>query len=197
MESIHKSIKELGLDKKEISFVCYGDVIKLRHKNTGKRLHSHPLNYNTGSKQQEVTGFDGNDDNDWWVVHGPHKDGDRENCKKAKAVKPGDIIRLEHLKTGKNLHSHGNFNSPSTNQQEITCYGNLGVGDGNDNWKLEFKETKKLKWKPNMAITLTHVNTGAKLHSHSGQQTKVSHQQEVTGYKGGDANDDWVLDALI
>eukprot|EP01156_Anaeramoeba_ignava_P022444 Anaeramoba_ignava/c20673_g1_i2.p1 GENE.c20673_g1_i2~~c20673_g1_i2.p1 ORF type:complete len:108 (-),score=40.93 c20673_g1_i2:193-516(-) len=107
------------------------------------------------------------------------------------------MIRLEHIKTGRNLHSHGNFNSPTTNQQEVTCYGNSGIGDGNDNWKLEFKDSNKKPWKGKNTITLTHVNTGAKLHSHAGNQTKVSHQQEVTGYKGGDANDDWVLDALI
>jgi len=41
------------------------------------------------------------------------------------------------MTTKKNLHSHSGVQSPATNQQEVTCYGEFGVGDKNDFWKLE------------------------------------------------------------
>ncbi len=37
--------------------VTCGSVVKLKHKATGARLHSHQVNYATGSGQQSVTGF--------------------------------------------------------------------------------------------------------------------------------------------
>lgn len=43
-------------------------------------------------------------------------------------VQCDDIIRLEHVKTQKNLHSH-NFESPIAKQQEVSCLGTNGVGD--------------------------------------------------------------------
>ena len=43
-------------------------------------------------------------------------------------MKCNDTIRLEHLKTGKNLHSH-NFASPVSKQQEVSAYGVNGEGD--------------------------------------------------------------------
>jgi len=45
--------------------VRYEVPIKLRHLNTGHVLHSHPINYHGGSKQQEVTCYGNRDDNDW------------------------------------------------------------------------------------------------------------------------------------
>lgn len=40
----------------------------------------------------------------WWYVKGPHDSTDRWNCKIGETVKDGDVIRLEHVVTGKNLH---------------------------------------------------------------------------------------------
>lgn len=40
-------------------------------------------------------------------------------------IKCGDLIRLEHLTTRKNLHSHF-FQSPLSAKQEISCYGEDG-----------------------------------------------------------------------
>lgn len=43
-------------------------------------------------------------------------------------IKCGDIIRLQHLPTGKNLHSHY-FQSPLSGNQEISAYGEDGTCD--------------------------------------------------------------------
>jgi dolichyl-phosphate-mannose--protein O-mannosyl transferase len=54
-------------------------------------------------------------------------------------VKCNDIIRLEHISTGKNLHSH-KVASPQSNQQEVSGFGNKGEGDTCDNWKVICEE---------------------------------------------------------
>lgn len=43
------------------------------------------------------------------------------------------MIRLEHMLTKRNLHSHREFDSPSSRQQEVCAYGENGLGDPNDN----------------------------------------------------------------
>ena len=48
----------------------------------------------------------------------------------------GATVRLEHMKTGKNLHSH-NVKSPISGKQEISAFGDDGFGDEDDNWQLE------------------------------------------------------------
>lgn len=39
--------------------VTYGSGIKLQHKQSGFRLHSHQIKWGSGSGQQSVTGFEG------------------------------------------------------------------------------------------------------------------------------------------
>lgn len=50
-------------------------------------------------------------------------------------LKCGNKIRLEHMLTKKNLHSH-NHRSPISNEQEVSGYGIDGFGDTADNWIL-------------------------------------------------------------
>ena len=57
--------------------ICYGMVIKIKHQKTNWHLHSHAINYPGGSRQQQVTCYGGNDDNDLWEIKGPH--GERDN----------------------------------------------------------------------------------------------------------------------
>ena len=160
-----------------------GKRIKIAHILTRNLLHSHPIRYNTGSKQQEITCFWQRDDNDWWIIKGPA------------IIKHGDTITLTHMKTGKNLHSHKHL-SPTSKQQEITGYGFSGKGDSNDNFRVLI--TQSYLWDDNKELKvgdifkLVHVNTGVYLHSH-GHKTNVSHQQEVTGIKSSDdMNNDYV-----
>lgn len=52
-------------------------------------------------------------------------------------VKDGDVIRLNHQLTGRNLHSHP-INAPiSSKHWEVSAYGTEQFGDIQDNWKVE------------------------------------------------------------
>jgi dolichyl-phosphate-mannose--protein O-mannosyl transferase len=55
------------------------------------------------------------DPNSLWII----KEGvGSEACYTGKPIKCGDSIRLEHVNTGKNLHSH-EYNSFVTDSQEV------------------------------------------------------------------------------
>lgn len=49
----------------------------------------------------------------------------------------GDVVRLVHAATGRNLHSHAVPAPVSKLNNEISCYGNATVGDVNDHWVVE------------------------------------------------------------
>ena len=49
----------------------------------------------------------------------------------------GDVIRLIHAQTGRNLHSHQVAAPVTKADWEVSCYGNLTIGDTKDHWKVE------------------------------------------------------------
>jgi C1A family cysteine protease len=171
--------------------VRYGATLKLRHVATNCCLHSHPIAYNHpgSSGQQQVTCFAGADDNDLWRIKGP--DGQSGDVRSGQPVQHGDIIRLEHVSTRRNLHSHSGAPSPVTGQQEVTCFGANGVGDWNDNWRVEVGGGGE--WSSGRHVRLIHVATHHALHSHGGFSDPVttSDQQEVTCFSERDDNDLW------
>lgn len=66
-----------------------------------------------GSGQQSVTGVEASDDaNSYWRIRGK-TDG---ICQRGAPVKCGQAVRLTHVNTGKNLHTH-HFPSPLSNNQ--------------------------------------------------------------------------------
>ena len=171
--------------------IRYGTALSVRHRATGRALHSHLHNWTHpgGSGQQQVTCYGGGDTNDEWRVKGP--DGEPLPSRAGTIVADGDVIRLEHVATRRNLHSHTGFPSPVTGQQEITCFGNDGTGDDNDNWRVEVDGGGA--WLAGKQVRLIHAGTGVALHSHVDQSSPVFTfgQQEVTGYSGRDFNDWW------
>lgn len=70
-------------------------------------------------------------------------------------VKCGDTIRLQHVATNKNLHSH-HFSSPLSGNQEISCYGENGLGDSGDHWKVICSDDV---WQRSNAVKLFHIDT--------------------------------------
>ncbi|XP_027066298.2 stromal cell-derived factor 2-like protein isoform X1 [Coffea arabica] len=83
--------------------ITYGSMIKLMHERTKFRLHSHDVSYGSGSGQQSVTSFPNVDDsNSYWIVR-PVSD---TNAQQGDTIKGGTIIRLQHMRTRKWLHSH-------------------------------------------------------------------------------------------
>lgn len=113
-------------------YVTCGSVIKLLNTDYRVRLHSHDVKYGTGSGQQSVTGTEVQEDvNSHWVIKAPTG----KICSRGEIIKCGATIRLEHLATSKNLHSHF-FSSPLSSNQEISCYGEEGEGDTGDHWQV-------------------------------------------------------------
>jgi len=171
----------------------YCCMIRLKHLRSVGVLHSHPHNYGHpgSSGQQQVTAYGGADDNDFWLLKGPH--GSPNLYRMGQPIIHGDFIRLEHMTTKRNLHSHADIPSPVTGQQEVTCFGENGIGDENDNWQVEVEGGGS--WTFGKHVRLIHAPTGHSLHSHAG----FSHpqwtmgQQEVTCYSGSDENDWWYL----
>lgn len=167
-----------------------GDVLKLSHVWTGRTLHSHALAYTHDgtSGQQQVTAFDGSDDNDLWRLEGPHGTAAGEGD--GRALRDGDVVRLRHVATGRRLHSHRGFPSPVSGQQEVTAFGGDDTGDANDDWRVESDGGGR--WRAGGRVRLVHVATGVALHSHrAAHQQHTAGQQEVTGYDGRDDNDWW------
>lgn len=174
--------------------ISYGAPIKLKHRKTGQVLHSHEINYMGGSRQQEVTCYGGRDDNDWWIVKGP--DGEGINAEIGTPVLSNDVIRLEHLATSRNLHSHEGPYSPSSNQGEVTAYGTNGKGDNNDNWTLIIhNQGSGHPWHSTHFVKFIHVGTNRALHSHKGHKT-ASEQQEVTTFDESADDSLWQVEHL-
>ncbi|XP_074286065.1 stromal cell-derived factor 2-like protein [Silene latifolia] len=168
--------------------VTYGSVIKLMHERTKFRLHSHDVPYGSGSGQQSVTGFPNVDDaNSYWVVkHVPDT-----SSKQGDTIKKGAIVRLQHMKTRKWLHSHLHA-SPISGNLEVSCFGGENNSDTGDYWKLEI-EGKGNIWRQDQKVRLQHVDTGGYLHSHDKKFQRIAGgQQEVCGVREKSRENVWM-----
>lgn len=140
----------------EVTVITYGSAIKLEHKATNHRLHSHDVSYGTGSRQQSVTGHhDLGDSNSFWIVKTAHG---AARPLSGKVVKCGDTIRLQHLNTRKNLHSHRHY-APLNRDYEVSAYrhndGQWAEGDQGDNWVVDCVGREK-EWGRFKDIRLMH-----------------------------------------
>jgi len=57
-------------DRTNQGILAVGDMITITNGNGNYFLHSHRIDYSAGSRQQEVTGFNGRDSNDYWIISG-------------------------------------------------------------------------------------------------------------------------------
>uniref|UniRef100_A0A672HPY6 Stromal cell-derived factor 2-like 1 n=1 Tax=Salarias fasciatus TaxID=181472 RepID=A0A672HPY6_SALFA len=117
----------------ELSYVTCGSLVKLLNTRHNVRLHSHDVKYGSGSGQQSVTGVENADDaNSYWQIRGkPNRP-----CQRGVAIKCGQAVRITHMKTGRNLHTH-HFSSPLSNNQEVSAFGEHGEGDDLDVWTVQ------------------------------------------------------------
>ncbi|KAL0910610.1 hypothetical protein M5K25_021609 [Dendrobium thyrsiflorum] len=168
--------------------ISYGTVLKLMHERTKFRLHSHEVPYGSGSGQQSVTGFPNVDDsNSYWIVR-PIPDS---SSKQGDAIPHGTIIRLQHMRTQKWLHSHLHA-SPISGNLEVSCFGGDGQSDTGDLWRLEIEGNGKI-WKQDQRIRLKHVDTLGYLHSHDKKYTRIAGgQQEVCGIREKKPDNIWL-----
>ncbi|KAM3582441.1 hypothetical protein VKS41_005085 [Umbelopsis sp. WA50703] len=175
--------------------IAYGSKVYIRHIEThGGYLHSHPHNYPTGSKQQQITLYPHKDDNNWWRITKQYSNATSE----IEWVNHGDIIRLEHVSTNKRLHAH-DLRPPMTDVEyhnEVSAYGTGTLeftGDSNDFWRVEIldhdkrdPEAKERLRTLHSKFQLVHINDKCALFSHSVKLPEWGWgQQEVTCIKNG------------
>lgn len=117
--------------------VAYGSIITLKnHRTGGGYLHSHWHLYpeGVGARQQQVTTYTHKDENNNFLIKKYNTD-DLDPAL-VDLVKHGDLIRLEHATTGRNIHSHKENAPLSKKHYQVTGYGENGTGDANDVWKV-------------------------------------------------------------
>ncbi|KAI9019746.1 Dolichyl-phosphate-mannose-protein mannosyltransferase-domain-containing protein [Hyaloraphidium curvatum] len=131
--------------------VAYGTQMTLRSLAPwGGLLHSHVQTYpkkdsgGHGSGQQQVTGYHHFDDNNnfrferRWPTNQQERDLVASRRGKVQYVRDGDVVRIVHWNTKKNLHSH-NIKAPmSLWANEVSGYGEDSEGgDPNDHWIVD------------------------------------------------------------
>jgi dolichyl-phosphate-mannose--protein O-mannosyl transferase len=151
-------------------FVTCGSAVKLSHYESKAQtkeehfLNSESKNMGSGSGQQIVTSVaNPTTSNALWWVRGPNDiDGRSDEIPACKSGEPaekipcGSVLRLTHLTTMKNLHSHDQ-KSPLSRQQEVSAYGTGdGLGDNGDDWKLICSTAY---WKREAMVQFLHVDS--------------------------------------
>lgn len=184
------------VEDEKVELVTYGSTVKLEHVASGTRLHSHDVAYGTGSGQQSVTGFPhARDANSYWIVKSAHEDvpklaGEPVIC--------GDLVRLQHLNTGKNLHSH-EHKAPMNRDREVSAYairmdGRWAYGDIADNWVLDcVSRSKGQEWKRFEHVRFKHEERGTYLAANSGLKfgDPIPKQLQVSASSRKNANTMW------
>lgn len=93
-------------------------------------------------RQQQITLYGHKDDNNKWLITKDEgalpEDLYTNPEREIEFLKHGSKLRLMHLITSRNLHSHKGVAAPITRQhQQVTGYGENGTGDANDIWRVE------------------------------------------------------------
>ena len=133
--------------------VYFGAEVRIRqYRSHGPFLHSHAHNYPTGSKQQQITGYHHRDQNNLWIIRRAYElnvtyhDDRPDEREELVPLRHNDVLRLEHLPTGRFLHSHNNPPpiSDKEKQFEVSGYAHhpTKFSDLNDNWRIEIVDDK-------------------------------------------------------
>ncbi|XP_067388778.1 protein O-mannosyl-transferase 2 [Emydura macquarii macquarii] len=167
--------------------LAYGSVITMKNlRMAGGYLHSHWHLYpeGVGARQQQVTAYLHKDLNNLWIIKKHDSNTDHlDPSYSVEFVRHGDVIRLEHKESSRNLHSH-QHEAPMTRKHfQVTGYGINGTGDANDFWRIEVvgRKAGKLIKVLRSQIRLTHLATGCILGSSGKTLPKWGWEQvEVT-----------------
>lgn len=136
--------------------VAFGSKVTLKNVGYGGGLlHSHVQTYPSGSGQQQVTCYHYKDENNDWVVLPRWDEPPYDPEGEIRFLKDGDVIRLNHAATTRNLHSH-TIPAPVTKlNNEVSCYGNSTIGDEKDYWVVEVVDDTNTRGKPERIHSLT------------------------------------------
>lgn len=211
-------------DAPEDAITC-GSVIKLTHVESSSTsrgseeflLNSESKNLGSGSGQQIVTAVGGEptSHNMMWWVRGPndpkfrneHSPGESA-CEDGTAmpIKCGEIIRLTHLGTQVNLHSH-EVKSPLSRQQEVSGFGSGdGNGDNGDDWKVVCGTGSSKYWTRETKVHLQHVDSGKYLgasstvkftHQNCGHNCPILNHLEVFSRAAQDKFGQWFVESGV
>lgn len=139
--------------------VAFGSKVTFKNMGYGGGLlHSHIQRYPAGSQQQQVTCYHYKDANNDFVISPRWEDeplpsDPKDQSAPIRMLKNGDLIRLVHDSTGRNLHSHMVVAPMTKENYEISAYGNVTLGDSNDYWVVEVVDDMHLgRAKPGMQI---------------------------------------------
>uniref|UniRef100_A0A3B5KNM6 MIR domain-containing protein n=1 Tax=Xiphophorus couchianus TaxID=32473 RepID=A0A3B5KNM6_9TELE len=138
-----------------------------------------------GSGQQSVTGVESADDaNSYWQIRGKPT----RPCQRGSAIKCGQPIRITHMKTSRNLHTH-RFSSPLSNNQEVSAFGENGEGDDLDVWTVQ---CDGIYWDRDEPVRFKHVGTDVFL-GITGEQYghPIRGQREVHGMSTPNQHNLW------
>ncbi|XP_077123622.1 protein O-mannosyl-transferase 2 isoform X5 [Ranitomeya variabilis] len=165
-------------------YLAYGSVITLKNVRTAAGyLHSHWHLYpeGVGARQQQVTTYSHKDPNNLWMVKKHNAEYGNDSDSALEFVHHGDLIRLEHKGTGRNLHSHQREAPLTKKHLQVTAYGTNGSGDTNDFWRIEVTGGKNKVKVLRSQIRLLHLSTGCALGSSGKTLPKWGWEQgEVT-----------------
>jgi dolichyl-phosphate-mannose-protein mannosyltransferase len=118
--------------------IAYGSRATIKNMGYGGGLlHSHVQTYPEGSTQQQVTCYHHKDANNDWFFYPNRQAPEYDQEETPRFVADKDVIRLLHSHTGRNLHSHTVAAPITKADYEVSCYGNLTVGDDKDHWTVE------------------------------------------------------------
>ncbi|XP_032338328.1 protein O-mannosyl-transferase 2 isoform X2 [Camelus ferus] len=186
--------------------LAYGSVITVRNLRMAiGYLHSHRDLYpeGIGARQQQVTTYLHKDYNNLWIIKKHSTNSDPlDPSLPVEFVRHGDIIRLEHKETSRNLHSHYHEAPLTRKHYQVTGYGINGTGDSNDFWRIEVVNRKfenRIKVLRSR-IRLIHLATGCVLGSSGKILPKWGWEQfEVTcsPYLKGTLNSIWNVEDHI
>lgn len=178
------------MTKMNKSAITYGSSLRIEHVASKFYLHSNQVKYGSGSGGQSVTGFNesADDFNSLWLLKEGHNKPAKSTLEKLKC---GDIIRLEHVPTRKNLHASDHKSSISS-KWEISGFGELGEGDENDSWEIKCDGWKydKEVIRGSDIFHLKHVKKETWLYAHQnyfyhrgncGYQCPIMNNLEISG----------------
>lgn len=198
-----------------------GSVVKVTHVESSSAssnneihlLSSEGKNLGSGSGQQIVTVVGGQPTNNnmmWWI-RGPDDPDSRQKdagCQHGTAtpIRCGEIIRLTHLDTKVNLHSH-EVKSPLSRQQEVSGFGNSdSKGDSGDDWKVVCGAANAKYWRREAKVSFQHADTGKFLgasnsvkftHQNCGHNCPILNHLETFSRASQDKYGEWFVEAGV
>lgn len=118
--------------------IAYGSKVTIKNMGYGGGLlHSHVQTYPEGSQQQQVTCYHHKDANNDWYFWPNRSEPEFDSEAPLRYVADKSVVRFLHVSTGRNLHSHSVAAPMTKADYEVSCYGNLTVGDTKDHWVVE------------------------------------------------------------